>query len=253
MDALRRAVVEMLIADGDDAIAGVAMDCSFELGDVSLYKYPDLLVGIPAVYAKQFGEDANANESGDQALLREAVARAAENQFTSYEGEPYNPEIKFKIRLSMPDAEWESRTKVLLTQGKETNQGAISELVKQRRGEQMLTYHELKFASASEIRIAQELERRGVLFFPLAVGVVSETGEGYKDRREVDFLVCQDGAFGVLEVSYHPNRYEQDSEKNAWIKRHGVLCVEHYSAERCYNQSSDVVSEFLAVLARHKR
>lgn len=243
----------MLIADGEDAIASVAMDCSFELGDETFYKYPDIYVGVPAVYAKQFGEDANAHESGNQVLLRAAVARAAENQFTSNEGEPYSPEVKFKIRLTIPDAEWEARTKVLLMQGKETNQGAISELVKQRRGKQMLTYHELKFASASEIRIAQELERRGVLFFPLAVGVVSETGVGYKDRREVDFLVCQDGAFGVLEVSYHPNRYEQDSEKNAWIKRHGVLCVEHYSADRCYNRSSEVVDEFLSVLARHKR
>jgi hypothetical protein len=111
----------------------------------------------------------------------------------------------------------------------------------------------MKFASQSEIRIAQELECKSVLFFPLPLAVRNETGQCYKDHREVDFLVCVDGTFGILEVAYHPNRYEQDQEKDVWFKKSGILCIQHYTAEMCYNQSSAVVDEFLSILAQHKR
>jgi hypothetical protein len=111
----------------------------------------------------------------------------------------------------------------------------------------------MKLASQSEIRIAQELESRKVLFFPLPLAVRAETGNFYEDPREVDFLICQDGTWGNLEVSFHPDRYEKDSEKDSWFKKSGILCIQHYSAERCYNSPSNVVEEFLAILAKHKR
>ena len=111
----------------------------------------------------------------------------------------------------------------------------------------------MKFASQSEIRIAQELEARRILFFPLPLAVRADTGDFYQDHREPDFLVCKDGVWGILEVSYHPDRYEKDSEKDSWFKKSGILCVQHYSAERCYNHFSDVVNEFLEILERHKR
>jgi len=85
---------------------------------------------------------------------------------------------------------------------------------------------------------------------PLAVRV--ETGNFYKDHREPDFLVCDDGRWGILEVSFHPDRFEKDAEKDAWFKKSGILCIQHYSAERCYNKSQEVVDEFLDILAKHK-
>jgi hypothetical protein len=115
------------------------------------------------------------------------------------------------------------------------------------------TWNELKYASASEIRIAQELEKRQVLFFPLAVAVRAETGKNWQDHREVDFLVCQNGAWGILEVSYHPDRYERDSEKDVWFKKSGILCIQHYTAERCYKDSQGVVEEFLGILAQYEK
>lgn len=80
-----------------------------------------------------------------------------------------------------------------------------------------------------------------------------ETGNLYQDHREVDFLVCLDGTFGILEVSFHEGRYEKDKEKDAWFKKSGILCVEHYPAEKCYNQPKLVVEEFLSFLSKHKR
>jgi hypothetical protein len=118
---------------------------------------------------------------------------------------------------------------------------------------QPYVYNEMKFASQSEIRIAQEFEARYILFFPLPLAVRSETGNFFEDHREVDFLVCNDGTWGILEVSYHPDRFEKDAEKDTWFKKSGILCVQHYSAERCYNNAKEVVDEFLGILAKHKR
>jgi hypothetical protein len=124
-------------------------------------------------------------------------------------------------------------------------------LIRERERREMLTYNEASYASQSEIRIAQELEQRKVLFFPLALAVRADTGENWRDHREADFLVCDDGKWGILEVSYHPDRYERDKEKDAWWKQSGILCVEHYTAERCYNESARVIDEFLSILAKH--
>lgn len=51
----------------------------------------------------------------------------------------------------------------------------------------------------------------------------------------------------------HPDRYEKDAEKDLWFKKSGILCIQHFTAERCYNESAKVVSEFLGVLAQHKK
>ena len=161
--------------------------------------------------------------------------------------------IEFRIRLIDAEENWREVVKELVANAKDPNQGTITEKVFARTNKRPFVYNEMKFASQSEIRIAQEFERRQVLFFPLPLAVRAETGNLFEDHREVDFLVCQDGVWGTLEVAYHPDRYEQDKQKDLWFKRSGILCVEHYTAERCYQESSAVVSEFLSILARYKR
>lgn len=162
--------------------------------------------------------------------------------------------INYRVKLLEVEEDWQKKIKFLITQSKELNQALISEKVFARQGKEMLTYGEMKFASRSEIRIAQELERSSVLFFPLPLAVRHETGECYKDHREADFLVCLDGTFGILEVSHHePSRYELDKEKDAWFKKSGILCIEHYSADKCYNQPNIVVNEFLNTLSKYKK
>jgi hypothetical protein len=141
----------------------------------------------------------------------------------------------------------------LIVNFKGSNQGAITKKVFLRERKPTLIYNEANYASQSEIRIAQELEDRQVLFFPLAMGIRADTGEFYRDHREADFLICDDGTWGVLEVSYHPDRFEKDAEKDAWFKKSGILCVQHYTAERCYREPSNVVNEFISILRKHQR
>ena len=161
--------------------------------------------------------------------------------------------IEYRVKLLDVGGDWRQVVKDLIVNAKDANQGIISEMLAARKGKQALTYNEMKFASQSEIRIAQELERRQVLFFPLPLAVRQETGVPWKDHREVDFLICQEGRWGILEVSHHPDRFEQDAQKDAWFKKSGILCVEHRSADRCYQNSGEVVDEFLSILAQHKR
>lgn len=170
----------------------------------------------------------------------------------------YNMEkfpLHFRVKLLEVEEDWQKTIKYLIAQSKELNQAVVSEKIGMREGREpaVYTYNEMKFASKSEIRIAQELEQAGVLFFPLPLAVRNETGKNYLDHREVDFLVCVDGTWGVLEVAHHPDRYEKDAEKHAWLQKSGILCVVHRPAEKCYNQPRAVVTEFLEILAKYKK
>lgn len=161
--------------------------------------------------------------------------------------------LMLRVELIEIDDDWKNVTRNLIANSKKPNQGIITEKSFDKKGKDILLYNEMKFASKSEVRIAQELESLGILFFPLPLAVRCESGDFYKDHREVDFLICNNGSWGILEVSYHPDRYEKDSEKNLWFKKSGILCIENFTAERCYNYPEKVVQEFLEILNKFTR
>jgi hypothetical protein len=185
--------------------------------------------------------------------IEKSLRLVGSGYFIGHWGGP-NEEFPIEFRAKLLDVEpnWRDITKSLILNAKDPNQSLITEKVFARKRKQILTYNEMKFGSKSEIRIAQELERRKVLFFPLPLAVRADTGEMYEDHREIDFLVCDNGRWGILEVAFHQDRYEKDSEKGGWFKKSGILCVEYYTAERCYEETSKVVDEFLSILSKHK-
>ncbi|WP_437784489.1 hypothetical protein [Sorangium sp. So ce1097] len=186
--------------------------------------------------------------------LERTLKTIAKGHLTSQSGAPIGDfPVEFRVKLLDLEDDWRAIVKDLIVNTKDANQGEITEKAFVRRKRHPLVYNEMKFGSRAEIRVAQELEKRSVLFFPLPLAVRHETGQIFKDHREVDFLVCVDGVWGIIEVAYHPDRYEQDAEKDLWFKKSGVLCVQHYTAERCYSQTDHVVDEFLAILAKHKK
>lgn len=160
----------------------------------------------------------------------------------------------YRVKLIDVDEGWQEVVRRQIVSSSPVNQGNITEKLFARDEKDVLTYNEMKFASRSEIRIAQELERKKLLFFPLPLAVRADTGKQYADHREVDFLICNQGKWGILEVSFHdPGRYEKDKEKDAWFKKSGILCVEHYTAERCFRSPDQVVDEFLGILRQYER
>ena len=108
----------------------------------------------------------------------------------------------------------------------------------------IIPYDGLNFRSKAEIHIYDELKKRNILFFPNATVVL-----GKKNRKlEPDFLVCQEGKWGVLEVmgkDYHGATAVRDHERARTFKDYGLLFIEFYDARECYQQPEKVVDDFL--------
>lgn len=106
------------------------------------------------------------------------------------------------------------------------------------------------FRSKTEIRIAEALDRAGVLFYPNSKARLNKAQA--RINKESDFLVFQAGKFGILEVDgerwHPPSRTVDDHERDRLFKAHGIRIVEHYDATRCWNEPDKVVQEFLEIL-----
>ncbi|EDN71563.1 conserved hypothetical protein [Beggiatoa sp. PS] len=193
------------------------------------------------------------NETYQQILIN-CLAFVVKGRICDQNGnEKEHPHFEFRIKLLNVEEGWKEIIRELIANDKNSNQASITELMFKREHKETCFYNSIKFASQSEIRIAQALEQRRVLFFPLPLAVRYDTGNNYQDYREPDFLICDKGIFGIIEVSYHPNRFEKDSEKDIWFKKSGILCIQHYTAERCYKEPDKVVDEFLEILSKYKQ
>jgi len=166
--------------------------------------------------------------------------------------------IAYYVQFIPIEQGWKDMIKTLISGSTGvSNQGAVTEFMFAKAKKEPILYSGLKFASQSEVRIAQEFVQRKILFFPLVVGLRVDTGQLYQDWKELDFLVCHNASWGVLEVSGPSHdgiqRYAKDAEKDGWLKQSGVLCIEHRTAEQCYNFPKKVVDDFLNILSKHKR
>ncbi|MEH2153596.1 hypothetical protein [Nostoc sp.] len=248
LEKLHRTWVQALINDYWNDYAAIIVDAELEF-DVEWYQYDRDISGLIIYLPLNLRLIVSNSDEIQQTLRHYFVSIAAGHIWNDMAKFP----IYYKVKLLEVEENWQKTIKFLIAKSKELNQGLVTEKAFTRKGREPIIYNEMKFASQSEIRIAQELEVKGVLFFPLPLAVRHETGNIYEDHREVDFLVCLDGTFGILEISFHPDRYEKDKEKDAWFKKSGILCVEHYPAEKCYNQPRAVVEEFLSFLSKYKR
>lgn len=114
------------------------------------------------------------------------------------------------------------------------------------------TWNNLRFRSASEIRIAEALDKKGVLFLPNCMARLN-TPDGRRNR-EADFLICHNGKWGILEVDgedFHPEtRTVDDHHRDRYFRKHGIPVVEHFDAPDCYNDADSVVETFLGLLEK---
>ena len=116
--------------------------------------------------------------------------------------------------------------------------------------EMTVKYDELSFRSRAEIAVYDDLKKRGLLFFPNAAAVL---GGNNPEKREPDFLICNKGKWGILEVmgdAWHTTA-TKDHDRARLFKNHGVLCVEFFNASECTTNPSNVVDRFLGILSQH--
>ncbi|MEA5577269.1 pentapeptide repeat-containing protein, partial [Anabaena sp. UHCC 0451] len=111
------------------------------------------------------------------------------------------------------------------------------------------TWERLRFRSKPEIKIAEALDRAGVLFIPnSSARLNTTTGRG---NKEPDFLICYNGKWGILEVDgpFHTaERRVEEQERERIFKKNGIKVVERFDSQRCSKNPDEVVQEFFKMI-----
>src|SRR5262249_32947713 len=94
-------------------------------------------------------------------ILEQTLKMVAKGHFYDQNGDALDDiRVEFRVKLLDVEENWKEIIREQIVNAKNSNQGLISEKVFSRKGKQLFVYNEMKFASQSEIRIAQELEQR---------------------------------------------------------------------------------------------
>ena len=107
-----------------------------------------------------------------------------------------------------------------------------------------LEWKGLIFRSESEIKIAKTLDHRGIFFIP-PVRVRLNASKKSRQSRELDFVICHEGKWGVLEVDGPFHVREADAERDRWLEAHGITNIQRFPSLRCFQDPQAVVDEFL--------
>lgn len=152
-----------------------------------------------------------------------------------------------RASLFTPDQNWRSDLNELIKGKGVSNQASGAETARLWQG--------FRFRSATEIKIAEALDRAGVLFFPLPKARVV-TASGHMNV-EPDFVICDEGRWGILEVDgepFHPaERSAIEHDRDRLFRRHGVVCVERFDAKGCYASPAKTVEDFRLLMVKAYR
>lgn len=236
-DRLLASAARFLIDGGEDDAASVLLSCSLDVygsgdhwmdGDRQLSAVGVNLSGPRVAY--------DILKDGSNPIT-EAIRRALEAVLPS---DTYWRHIDVQAELLDIDPGW--RTELLeIARGK----GVSNQAVQRPK----VVWNNLNFRSHSELRIAQALDRFGVLFLP---NCKARLGVKPRQNREPDFLICHNGKWGILEVDgedFHPpSRTAQDHERDRLFQSHGILVVQHFAADECFENADGVVKKFLDIL-----
>lgn len=155
----------------------------------------------------------------------------------------------FKAETADLPANWREELLEIVCKKGTTNQGLSALITKGR----VYEFANLRFRSQAEVKIAQALDRAKVMYFANCTARVNRGGD--RANREPDFLICQEGHWGILEVDgepFHPpTRTVHDHERDRLFERHGVRFVQHYDSERCYLEADQVVADFLDLMNKN--
>ena len=240
-DQLLGSAAQFLIDGAEEDAASVLLSCSmtaWESGDT--WMSGDEL--LSAIHVALTGPR-TAYEIISQSThsVRNSIERAVEAVLPE---EYYVKHLTASAELIDIDPDW--REELLeIARGKGVHNQAVT-------ARNVRIWKNLRFRSASEIKIAHALDRAGVLFFPNCLGRLGSM----KNRitKEPDFLVCANGRWGILEVDgepFHPaSRAAQDHARDRLFREQGVRLFEHFDATECYERPGEIVSRFLGLLGK---
>jgi hypothetical protein len=154
-------------------------------------------------------------------------------------------EMEIRAELVSLDPEWMAEL-IEQARGKAVNNQAAD-------AENFQLWNNLRFRSPAEVKIAEALDKTGVMFFPNCKGRMSQGPR--RANREPDFLVCQNGKWGILEVdgdAWHPaTSAVQDHERDRVFHSYGIKVVQRFAGKHCMDVPDAVVERFLSILDRN--
>lgn len=158
-----------------------------------------------------------------------------------------NPSCNLVMRLLLPKVSpgWKEKMLNDLQESSVVNQGNPIE------NRPTYSWNNLRFRSNTEIKVAEALDKAGVLFFPNCMARLGPIGE--RRNKEADFLICIEGKWGILEVdgeAYHSTA-ATDHERDRFFRTYGIRVIERFTASQCYNNPETVVRRFLAILRQN--
>lgn len=147
--------------------------------------------------------------------------------------------LALKIDPFQITSEWRAKMQEMLLRQGVNNQGNNC------NNYAIHSYDGQKYRSKTEIKIAEELVKRGICFAPLP----SLNQPNRSVHNEPDFIIFYKGKTGILEVNgeQHTGKATKDHAKFNDVKLQGVK-VEFYEVSECFNKPSGVVENFLRLL-----
>jgi hypothetical protein len=111
-----------------------------------------------------------------------------------------------------------------------------------------LEWEGLSFRHNTEIELAKELERRGIMFFPSAGVRVTNSLTDERKTLEPDFLILYKGKMGILELDgeSHKEKHYSDAQRARIFKKQGISIVEHYPSSM---SPEKIVDDFLEIMS----
>lgn len=235
---LLASAAKFLIEGGDEDPASVLLSCSLECEVIEPDPYNDSVSTRVDIYliGPRVAYDAL---SDNRSVIHKKVwsAISAVLPFHHY---IYDFDVRAETVQLGPD--WHAEL-LELARGKSVDNQAAG-------AESFRLYNNLRFRSASEVKIAEALDKAGVMYLPLCKARLN-SGRN-RVNREPDFLVCHGGKWGILEVDgepwHPPTRTVEDHTRDRLFRSHGVVVVEHFDAKHCYDFPDAVVRKFLTIL-----
>ncbi len=153
----------------------------------------------------------------------------------------------------VPDENTKSSRKIIPTEYEP------NEEIQPNSEEGSLYWNGWRLRSPEEVKIAEALDRAGILFFPNSRARLT-TPEG-RQNQDFDFLICHEGKLGILGVWHQDATTEEERVSHSvealqqlrLFKEHGIQIIQHYDASLCSEQPDRVVREFMEILSQAQR
>lgn len=150
--------------------------------------------------------------------------------------------LNVRMALVEVDLDWRAKLLAEVETGVALNQNVYQQ--------QPIVWRNVRFSSEPEVKIAQALERAGIMYIPNCLVRAGSPNEMVS--RFPDFLICFDGKWGILEVDgqkYHQGRATEDHERSRIMERHGgIAYLTRFDYQRCMNDPDGVIKDFIEVL-----